>query len=324
MSLSEQIQRVVGGHNAALKTLITQLGVDASSAKADELNELAGRTVSIGQFNRYYWRRRLRREGTVQRDIAKNQQISNTSTNQTVRYAEGVTESESGVVLHNPTSVTVSRTAIASTIVNNAPCFFTTNYTEQYYPGVVFYCPEGVTNGSSQSFNDYAGETLWYYSNDYTTSLIASADVKASILTYEWLASEWETLVSDDENAYPHSGIVDGYQYEFFGKPLDHLFSAPTVETGTYVGTGQYGAASKNTIYFTTSVPALVLIASDEAGGLGVFVYPGISGAEIHNSYREDVTWDNGSMTWYNTNAPYAQLNADGRTYTYYVISKGW
>lgn len=110
----------------------------------------------------------------------------------------------------------------------------------------------------------------------------------------------------------------------------------PTVkiETGSYVGTGTYGASNPNTLTFSF-VPKIVFIsftgvASETYSGLSIpFISSCRSAIVFDNrdgsSTRIDVSWSgqNGtpenSVSWYG-NSPATQLNTNGITYQYIAL----
>ena len=50
--------------------------------------------------------------------------------------------------------------------------------------------------------------------------------------------TDWRYVFSQDSEAYPTSGIVGGYQYEYLGVPFDNTLSSTKFVTGQYTGTG--------------------------------------------------------------------------------------
>lgn len=100
----------------------------------------------------------------------------------------------------------------------------------------------------------------------------------------------------------------------------------PTVkiETGSYTGTGTYGASNPNTLTFSFE-PKIVFVnmVSDAYGSeipmingcLRGTVYDGTSGA----STKLNLTWTDNSVTWYQNSAAW-QLNQNGQKYNYVAL----
>ena len=130
-----------------------------------------------------------------------------------------------------------------------------------------------------------------------------------------------ELVKSSDRNAYPDSGIHDGYEYEYLGIPLDNAVTAPRIETGSYSGTGTYGQANPNTLTFGF-VPKLVFIAMDQSGYRGVcWVYgcTGMLGMETGNLSIVSSLGGN-TLSWFSKSSDANQLNMSAKTYQYIAI----
>lgn len=147
---------------------------------------------------------------------------------------------------------------------------------------------------------------------------------------------EWECIWSVDRNAYPDSGIQDGYEYQFLGIPFENSVLPLRVETGSYVGTGTYGV--NNPCSLTLPFEPKLFIVGDTDGRKGTkgnylyFALPIFLG----DTY-EKIDWKFGGTTatqytlmkregstisWYInfTGSGSDQLNGTGTTYYYYAI----
>ena len=90
------------------------------------------------------------------------------------------------------------------------------------------------------------------------------------------------------------------------------------IVTGSYTGTGKYDQYNPNTLTFDGK-PLLVFIVGDRScyamrGCDTADVCYGSSGSTI------DLTWGENTLSWYNTNNFYAQMNISGRVYRYIAL----
>lgn len=64
---------------------------------------------------------------------------------------------------------------------------------------------------------------------------------------------------STDRTAYPDTGELNGFSYEYAGIPFENMPNIPVkIETGSYVGTGTYGSSNPNSLTFSFK-PKLVI-----------------------------------------------------------------
>lgn len=145
------------------------------------------------------------------------------------------------------------------------------------------------------------------------------------IITPMW-KEDGETLVqSNDRNAYPDNGMVDGTFYQYLGIPLQNAVTAPKIATGSYTGTGTYGASNKNSLAFYF-VPQMVVIIAEGANS----AYAGTifaQGQSVSNFFGvpndtkkiNTLAWSGNGVSWYATEAA-RQLNISGKTYYYIAI----
>ena len=108
------------------------------------------------------------------------------------------------------------------------------------------------------------------------------------------------------------------------GKTLDEVTAFPCqVYTGSYVGTGTYGASNPTTLTFPFEPKAVFIsgmagpswaaarmLRNDVYGNIQV----NTTVSTVHTS------WDGNSVQWYDTTAPASQLNVSGNTYYYVAI----
>lgn len=178
---------------------------------------------------------------------------------------------------------------------------------------------------------DAANATRRYASGQYIVEIYAAT---ANLVT---VRGEPEYLTSNDRNAYPDGGVHDGYEYEYLGVPFENAVTAPKIETGSYKGTGTYGASNRNSLTFGFRPKFVMIYRMTNASGASGFVNAtfspdvknvssfdmtyavGIDGAQ---KYFREVGWSGNTVSWYTseTNAVY-QLN--GANCTYYYIAIG-
>lgn len=140
----------------------------------------------------------------------------------------------------------------------------------------------------------------------------------------------WEYVQSNDRKAYPDSGIVEGVEYQYLGIPFANIVTAPTIVTGSYVGTGDYnsgtGWGSSNPTSLTFDfAPKLLIIGWQETLDNGFF----------SSNLGERVTSDNyysiytGALTtqfkqyrgFGDPSSSYAKKSSDGKTITWYATA---
>lgn len=101
------------------------------------------------------------------------------------------------------------------------------------------------------------------------------------------------------------------------GKTLDQVTQYPAqVVTGSYVGTGTYGADNPNTLRFVFA-PKLALVTAEGATGLGDTTGMAWNGNPTVGT--KTVTVDGNSLSWHGNSAA-NQLNTSGTRYYYTVI----
>lgn len=128
-------------------------------------------------------------------------------------------------------------------------------------------------------------------------------------------------LNSPDPNAYPPA-VSDGYTYTALGQ----LGAKVQIATGSYIGTGNAGIDSPNSLTFDF-VPKLVIVGTSS----GLFISSGnliacfvwFSGVETANVYNTDNVFNltYNTLTWYNSsNNAENQCNGSGGTFYYVAI----
>lgn len=294
-------------------------GMGASAVPDDVLAEL-------GKYKQYWWRRRLpagdweylqssdRNEYpdsiesngyvvNVGNIISEKGSIAANDARTPIKYADAVITSQTGTLsLVSPSEVTVSGTTASKYNV---------------LKGKYILLEDGATTGITSGFLPTG---VYYIPDDAIFSISASSRRIVSVDKY--------AIVT----AIP---LIDGYEYEYLGIPLDNAVTAPRIETGSYVGTGTHGQANPNTLTFGFA-PKLVLI-YDGSTTYAMFFAFGIGGEYTLGGYL--LAWEDSTsaknnnyarinsnvLNWYasNTSATTArelQLNVESRTYHYFAI----
>lgn len=159
-----------------------------------------------------------------------------------------------------------------------------------------------------------------------TTVPIVSTSVKFNAATFsvEVTRGEWELLMAGNSDGYPHSGISNGYEYEYVGRISENLFGA-RVETGSYIGTGVYGLSNPNSLAFGFKPKLLCIRVGVTTAQLFVALY----GAPNYSMWLSNVNSgkiDYGTVvnldtavSWYSTTAE-KQFNTSDTKYYYVAI----
>ncbi len=126
---------------------------------------------------------------------------------------------------------------------------------------------------------------------------------------------------SSSRNEYPDSGESGGYEYEYLGVPFENAVTAPKIATGSYVGTGTYGADNPNSLTFD-GIPKMVCVFDSTGSGFtengGGFIW--IQGNVGSISYNDNkFTQIGNTLSWY-TDTAQNQLNNSGKTYVYLAL----
>ncbi|MDB7887431.1 hypothetical protein PND83_04480 [Flavonifractor plautii] len=131
----------------------------------------------------------------------------------------------------------------------------------------------------------------------------------------------WEYVQSNDRKAYPDSGIVEGVEYQYLGIPFANIVTAPTIVTGSYVGTGKSGESNPNQITLAEPFKILCIYGrqytdsyeSIDASGSG-------SVSNIIPSSIIPTEYTRGFGFFYSNNSrdSYGKKSADGKTFSWY------
>lgn len=147
----------------------------------------------------------------------------------TLQYSKTVTinQSNGAVSLSSPTTVTVTESSYSNSELQS---LLAGKYVKGLYPATdkIFYIPSAsyVVTRNWESASD--GSTSYYIgyedSNDPGRSPLTKVMYVSSAKSES--IGNWTYVSSDDSEAYPHSGMKDGMEYEYFGLIKDAALGA--------------------------------------------------------------------------------------------------
>ena len=257
----------------------------------------------LNQMYRYWWKRSVVSVEYVEKISDSNVQITVAGQNDD--------EGNKFIYITYNNSIVISSSGIVSLAAGSGTKRFSSYFSDSdYFP-----------KSLSELKGKYASiqGNIYYFADDATCSV--------SDKTLDWYfglrtvtAQKVESGYSDyifstDRDAYPDSGIQNGYEYQYLGIPFENARECGKIETGSYVGTGTYGANNPCSLTFDF-VPKLVLIIED---------YKVVTFSEFINSFSYDsgnmkVTFLENTLSWYHDNSDsraIRQLNKEGKTYPY-------
>lgn len=130
---------------------------------------------------------------------------------------------------------------------------------------------------------------------------------------------------SNDPDAYPESGTVDDATYTYLGQLGAGSAPGAKIETGSYVGTGTYGASNPCSLTFDFA-PKLLFIETNGGNKNGSLQwYRGLEEGYIIRNHQyfdgnySTLIWGENSVSWYGSSAV-SQLNETNYTYKYTAI----
>lgn len=276
--------------------------------------------VYLGKYAEYWWKRYAVTPATYTLipppDTSSNYWLY-IYRNNSIEWANEVSVSSDGVVsLVNPTTTT------AESIRTN-----TTSWRGRFVKGT--FKIGSLNAGGTNLIIRFTSQLLSVSMND--------SHVTFSTRDYEKVegvpATEsdvFDYVRSVNRNAYPDNGVIGTYKYEYIGVPFDNAVGAPKIATGSYTGTGTYGASNPNSLTFAFA-PKLVYIYKTTGNytyqmlcGVGAVrtptVYAGDSGTASLSRYSSVVNLNGNQLTWYDYQSASPQLNEAGETYNYIAI----
>lgn len=289
----------------------------------------------VGKYNLHWWRRRTPGKELYQASESApsaNYVAVGWQTSLSVSYSNSysLNQSTGEISLVNPTTEilqTNSQTAKALNIINTKLYgkYFNTSKSNAIYKINKQLVADNLTLNTDWEVLSGIGLTL------------------TSSKTYI-PAGEWEYVQSSDRHAYPDSGELGGYEYQYLGIPFDNAVTAPKIATGSYVGTGKYGISNPNSLTFQAKPKKVSIvgayISSASSPGYGqhyneaAFYCDVISGEYTSAGYGylnyggyQDIGGSDyksklvgNTLSWYNTSRAEDQFNKIGVKYYYFAI----
>lgn len=305
----------------------------------------------LGKYNQHWWSVQTGTAGFGYSEVRTIQttsqgtstaMVAGSSSAQVISYSSKISidQSTGAVSLVNPKTLLIqgAKTVAAvksyiDPIIAAAPVYITNLYAK---PNVVYYVPRGVT--WTNSFYNQSTETFGasLYDGGYAPQLntmpsCANPVYVVSAQIYNIPAGSISYVRSSARDAYPDNETVGDLTYRYLGVPFEKTPTAIRLVTGSYVGTGKYGAANRNAIRFDF-IPRVVVVYRTRGLGNDRFVYTGQRNtkSQVSTNYTwlefsvEDTTFfwcEEG--TWSGAaGMPSAtgQLNISGETYRYFAL----
>lgn len=266
----------------------------------------------LGQYALYWWSRQPVNAGVTLGSVV-NVSCNWVDNGSDVYYSDELDyKSRAFVTLKNPQSVLI--TTYGATIVNQTlkgKYYYTDATANEAYRNAILFMPENgnATNGS------------------VTNTSIPSQVVTPNVTNNGAL----EFVSSTNPNAYPNSGISDGYFYRALGVPLENAKGPLRVATGSYTGTGNFGAGGASSLTFDFVPKAMTIIGPwlspgiTQDGQLQVFfnfetgTYVGCYAGDKTITYSGSCAIDGNTVYWYGDSVN-DQLNNSGYIYCYYAL----
>ena len=128
-------------------------------------------------------------------------------------------------------------------------------------------------------------------------------------------------VTKEGENIYPKV-LAEGVRLPG-GKTLDQVMGFPCqIYTGSYVGTGTYGADNPNTLTFPFEPKLVFVVGSDSLAGQSLaMIHPSNFAFSVVNATNQylSITWDGNSVSYFGTSDG-RQFNQAGKTYCYVAL----
>lgn len=274
----------------------------------------------LNQLYRYWWKR----------SVVSVEYIENISDSNVQITVAGQNDDEGNkfIYITYNNSIVISSSGIVSLAAGSGTKRFSSYFSDSdYFP-----------KSLSELKGKYASiqGNIYYFADDATCSV--------SDKTLDWYfglrtvtAQKVESGYSDyifstDRDAYPDSGIQNGYEYQYLGIPFENAREVPKIEVGSYLGTGTFGSTSPNTLTFSFTpiiwgvfrmvstggvdnpVPNIMLW-DNNYQNMNVSVFTGVDSTTTHY-----ITINGNSVSWYASTSSNGQLNSNIYTYHYFAI----
>ena len=282
----------------------------------------------LGKYNQYWWRRKLiptEESWYETRESVSDHEISYAGTpsrENTVYYSNSIniSQTDGTISLSDPNSLTFSYDDYSNIVpaIQGKYIYAGTDLTIVFVPQ------------TAEVYNTTSG-------GGFRVKIRQCYKI-VSVYGVPPTEMPWQYVQSSDRNAYPDSGTQDGYEYEYLGIPFDNAVGAPKIETGSYMGTGTYGA--DNPIEIKVSFPPkriFLLTLPFESGRYGInttITYADFSMTEITlEKYASSASvsgkislileWGKDFVKWYVSDTSYygtmQQYNNANTEYYYYI-----
>ena len=218
----------------------------------------------------------------------------------TLQYSKTVTinQSNGAVSLTNPTTVTVTKSGYTN---DELQSLLAGKYVKGLYPSTdkIFYIPSAsyVVTRNWESASD--GSTSYYIgyedSNDPGRSPLTKVMYVSSAKSES--IGNWTYVSSDDSETYPHSGTLNGTEYEYFGTIKDAALDAmnpPGIKIKNFTSANFSGDL------YTVSIPYdrfafCVMPSSDSSRTTYIF---GIADKNTLKMFAISSAWNSGNYSY--------------------------
>lgn len=263
----------------------------------------------LGKFNEYWWKRSSLSYAEDLINFGDSVQVTNST--RTLQYSSTISIDASGnISLINPQSVSVNYLD-PSPLLNIKPCYVTNLQSDT---SGVYYIPQGVESGEQITY----GINPTQYGMNLCNRQVTYGD-KCWKIGSKQVFTDDGFVQSTNRAAYPDNSDVGTKHYTYIGIPFVNLPTAPKIETGSYVGTGTYGASNPNSLTFDF-VPEFLFVVGKNSLDYFVLCY-GISiatGSATHSA--ASFSWSGNTVSWYAASSQY-QLNSNGYVYAFIAIA---
>lgn len=278
----------------------------------------------LGKYAQHWWKRWPARYEENKVSASSNLSAvvsSNTPENTNIMYSEKILIDDSGKIsLQDAKSVpfTGDFLALKNSLISIGSSIYITGMAQVSDESVYFI-----------EVAAWQRQDSWVYLDEAYFKLVESI-LKSN-------PSDYSFVNDNSQNAYPDSGVLDGYEYEYLGIPFDNAATAPKIATGSYVGTGKYGKDNPNSLTFEFPVKFVVIYASNssnptsDSAMFSVTFSPDFSFGKTdsiswHSGSSSKaingIDWSNGNRTlsFYSNRSAGMQLNLSDKTYYYYAF----
>lgn len=290
--------------------------------------------AELGKYKQYWWRRRAKTVVEKRTNITGEVQVTrDASPGRQFYYSKTVSlDPNGGVSLVSPVTLdgfassSTSADALSESLkpyLDNVPYYISSDIVD----GKIYYVPTGSHIGYKSVNPNYLTFCLYRYSSKtfymaLSDSSLSDPKVPAQLVEGVVQTGDWQYVQSSNRNAYPDSGIQDGYEYEYLGIPFDSAVTAPKIDTGFYTGTGTYDSKNKTSITFPF-VPKWLMIYDKSFASYAFWNDLMTSPMTTHINYTTGrsatFSFDGFTLSWYAENAA-SQLNTENRIFYYIAI----